>query len=248
MTRHRNRVVIVVGGDTPIGHAIAARFVKEGATVAVLTRPASEGAVGPRGVAQEEGRLSISVDSTCLDDLRDAVTRVVRTFGRLDHAVNCTCARSERPRPLLELGDEDWCAEIDACVTGLFLAIKCEAGAMLSLSSGGSIVNVGSTLALFGRAGQAASTASMHSLLGLTRVASAELGALGLRVNAVCAGEVEAEPREDGVTTAGSGRAHLGRRARLDEIAALVSWLCSDEASYATGAVYTIDGGASATL
>lgn len=245
MTRHRDRVAIVVGAETSLLRAIAVSLVEGGAAVAVLVHRRSDDEAGRQVLDGTSRALQITVDVTRLDDLSRAVTQVVEFFGRLDVAVNCMFMDEGKGCPLMSLPESDWCASIDAALTGTFLAIKCEAAAILSTVSRGAIVNVGPILGLFGRVGEVAHTTAMHGVLGLTKVASAELGRQGLRVNAVCTGDVYATTEE----SPGCGSStHLGRNARPQEIAALVRWLSSDEASYVTGSVHTIDGGATSTL
>ncbi|WP_274626963.1 SDR family NAD(P)-dependent oxidoreductase [Arvimicrobium flavum] len=172
------------------------------------------------------------------------VGRIVNRFGRLDCAVNN--AAIEGPLHKVDTyPDHDWDRVIDVNLTGAFSCMKHEL-AQMAAQGGGSIVNIGSTASLKGIGLMSAYAAAKHALVGLTKTAAIEYGGQGVRVNALCPGSFQSpmNDRLHGNDGSKIGSAMpLGRLAECKEIAAVAAWLCSDEASFVTGAAYLVDGG-----
>jgi 3alpha(or 20beta)-hydroxysteroid dehydrogenase len=243
MVRLDGKVAIVTGAARGTGAATAKRFVAEGAAVVladVLDAPGAEAAqaLGHRAVYQ---RLDVTREA----DWTAAVELAEARFGRLDILVNNAAILHLSPIARTTLAD--WNRVIDVNQTGPFLGIRA-AIAPMRRAGGGSIVNIGSMDALEGLNGFSAYAASKWALRGLTRCAALELGRYQIRVNAVCpaggSAEMSAPFRPPGIDPVAyvADRA-IPRRATLEEIAAMILFLASDESGFCTGSDYVLDGG-----
>ena len=256
MTSLRGKVALVTGGGTGIGRATAIAMAREGASIVVLGRREATGEETVGKIHELGGEaVFLRADVADAESVRASVNETLARFGRLDAAVNS--AAVEGPvSSIVELPEGEWREVIDINLSGSFHGVKYAAAAMLSLGRGGAIVNVASIQSFLGCAGEVAYTTSKHAVLGLTRVASAELAPHGIRVNAVCPGVIEtpmvdrfrASLGDEFYADFARSRTHVGRLGRPDEIASLICWLCSDQASYVTGASLIADGGTTAML
>jgi NAD(P)-dependent dehydrogenase (short-subunit alcohol dehydrogenase family) len=179
-------------------------------------------------------------------DSRQLVERAVKVYGRLDIACNNAGIGGES-NPTADYSEEGWQQVIGVNLTGVFLGMKAQIGQMLK-TGGGAIVNVASILGQVGFANAPAYTAAKHGVVGLTKAAALEYGALGVRINAVgpafirtpMISQLEEEPATREALVA---RHPIGRLGKPEEVAELVAWLVSPRASFATGGYYPIDGG-----
>jgi 3-oxoacyl-[acyl-carrier protein] reductase len=231
---------IVTGAARGIGRAIAERLAAEGTRVA--------------GVAVDAVHTDLPIDADVRDEdaLRAAFDRVAAEWGGLDvvvanAAIQLTGSDDRADRLDLEV----WRETVDVNLTGAFLTAKHGARALLE-DGGGSIVCIGSPAGAFGIApGLQAYAASKAGLLGLVRTMAADYAASGIRVNAVYPGITETSMNQWWIEDPAK-RAEvlapvpIGRAARAEEIAAVAAFLASDDASYVTGAVWTVDGGLTA--
>jgi NAD(P)-dependent dehydrogenase (short-subunit alcohol dehydrogenase family) len=188
--------------------------------------------------------LAIPTDVTVERQVADLVNRTVATFGRLDVAFN-NAGAGHRPRPLAEFDLADFEQTISTNLVGMFLAMKYEIPAMLA-AGGGAIVNMSSTAGLQGAPGMGPYSAAKHGVIGLTKSAALDYGRSSIRINAIAPGPIVNErmaqlPEEARQHIARS--VPLGRLGDVDQVAAAVVWLCSDDASFVHGAVLAIDGG-----
>ncbi len=218
---------------------------RAGATVVVAARTRSE-IDTLEGEIKETGgtALAIPTDVTVERQVADLVNRAVATFGRLDIAFN-NAGAGHRPKPLAEFDLADFEQTISTNLVGMFLAMKYEIPAMLA-AGGGAIVNMSSTAGLQGAPGMGPYSAAKHGVIGLTKAAALDYGRSNIRINAIAPGPIVNErmaqlPEEARQHIARS--VPLGRLGEVDQVAAAVVWLCSDEAAFVHGAVLAIDGG-----
>jgi NAD(P)-dependent dehydrogenase (short-subunit alcohol dehydrogenase family) len=240
--RLEHRVALVTGAASGIGRAIARRFVSEGASV-VLADVALDRA---RGVAEELGDAAVAVrcDVTAESDVESACDVAVGRFGGLDIAV-ANAGRGTYGL-ITEHDLAEWRSIMDLCVTGVFLTIK-HAGQRMR--DGGSIITIASLNATQPSAGMSAYCTAKAGVVMLTKVAAMELGQRRIRVNAIAPGLVETDATATffqlpGVVDEFVDNTTLGRFAQPDEVAALATYLASDESSFVSASVIGIDGGA----
>jgi 3-oxoacyl-[acyl-carrier protein] reductase len=234
------KVALVTGGARGIGGATAARFAAEGARVAV-TDLDFEGS--------EVDALQIRCDVTSREDVEAAVAQTVAELGGLDFLV--TCAGITRDNLIHKLSDEDWDSVLATHLRGTFLAVQAAQRHMVEQKAG-KMVLISSTSAL-GNRGQTNYAAAKAGIQGMARTLSIELGPFGINVNCVAPGFIvtrmtEAIAERTGVDfeqikAAASERAPLGRVGQPEEIASVIAFLCSDDASFVSGQVIYVRGG-----
>lgn len=239
------KVCLVTGAASGLGRATALELASHGNIVAVGDIREEAGRKTAADIEAAGGKAVFDhLDVADAKSVKTFVDRIVGTFGRLDCAVNN--AGIEGPLHRIEAyPDEDWQRVIDINLTGVFNCMKHELAVMAAQESG-SIVNIGSTGSLKGIGLMSAYIASKHALLGLTKTAAIEYGAKGIRVNILCPGAFRTPMNERLYKGDFSGLAAgmpLGRIGEPREVAAAAAWLCSDEASFVTGAAYQVDGG-----
>ena len=244
------RVVLITGALTGIGRAAAVAFARGGNRVVVSGRHEDAG----QALAGELRGLGGEVEFIRADvrrevDVHDLVDQIVARLGRLDAAVN-SAGTEGKPGRVTEQTAESYAATFDTNVLGTLLSMKHELRVMLAQRSG-SIVNVSSTYGHAGTPNASVYAASKHAVEGLTTSAALEVAGSGVRVNAVAPG-----PTETGMLNRFTGNAErkaglvstvpLGRVGQPDEIANAILFLCSDQASFISGHVLSVDGGKSA--
>ena len=237
------KVALVTGGASGIGRATVLLLAREGASVAVADRdPGAAKTVAEDAAALGGAAVAFQVDVADPEQVAAMVAAVVERFGRLDCAVN-SAGVSGYSGPFAAMSDEVWRVAISINLTGLAYCVKHEAAAMLG--RGGSIVNIASGAGLEGVRGLAAYVASKHGVVGVTKTAALDHAGEGVRVNALCPGLIATPMTEEGLK---SGRLDLealcpmGRAGRPEEVAEFAVWLCSDRASYVSGAALPVDG------
>jgi NAD(P)-dependent dehydrogenase (short-subunit alcohol dehydrogenase family) len=243
------RVALVTGGGGEIGGAIARRFAREGAAVAVADlRPDKAEAVA-RAITQAGGQaLAIACDVAAESDAERAVREAVERFGKLTSLVNVAAAVT--PDGTVEtLTLREWNEALAINLTGAFLMCK-YAVPHLRAAGGGTIVNIASQLGQIGVAKRAPYSTSKAALIHFTRCLAIDHGEDNIRANSLSPGSIDTERtlRRFAGDRAAANRArgpnHLvGRTGRPDEIAAGAVFLASEESSFMTGADLLIDGG-----
>jgi len=235
------RTVLITGAARGIGLATARRFIREGWNVAMLDRDGDELA---RAAAPRQDTLAIVADVSNPDDVNRAIAEVDERFGRLDALVNN--AGVAEFGPIAETDFAMWRRVMDTNLDGIFLVSQA-AVPLMAKSGGGGIVNIASISGLRASTLRVAYGTSKAAVIQLTLQQAAELGELNIRCNAVAPGPVETKlamaVHTPDIIAAYHDAIPLNRYGKEDEIANAIWFLCSDEASYITGQLLSVDGG-----
>jgi 3-oxoacyl-[acyl-carrier protein] reductase len=249
--RFAGRVAIVTGAAQGIGAATALRLAEEGATVAALDRNGAGAAATAEAIGAAGGQgFGVECDVASAQSVESAIAAIAADHGRIDVLVNN--AGITRDNLLFKMGDDDWATVLQVNLTSAFLMCRAVQKHMVSARYG-RIVNLSSRSAL-GNRGQANYAAAKAGIQGLTATLAIELGPFNVTVNAVAPGYVAtpmtaATAERVGVTAedhqqAVAERTPLRRVAQPEEIASVIAFLASDDASYVSGQTIYVNGGA----
>ena len=241
----RSRVAFVTGGGSGIGAATSLMFASQGVKVAVVDVNYEDA----EGISQRIERLggeaiAIAADISKPEQVQSAVLKTVEKFHRLDIAVNNAGIGGDQAETS-NLAVDSWRRVNSINLDGVFYCMKYEIPEMLK-NGGGSIINISSILGQVGFARASAYVAAKHGVVGLTQAAAIEYGPRKIRVNAVGPGFIRT-PILSGLSEEmlkSMAQLHaLKRIGEPDEVAALITFLASSEASFITGSYYAVDGG-----
>ncbi len=244
------KAALITGGGGGIGRATALAFAREGARLAVADYEAAT-AAETVALVNAAGGQAISLGGEVVDaaDVQALVDAAVAAYGRLDCAFNnagiAPYQVGASGRLTADWAEESFDRMIAVNLKGVWLCMKAEIRQML-VQGGGAIVNTASIAGLIGLPTSSAYVAAKHGVVGLTKTAALEYAEAGIRVNAVCPGFIKTRMTEDSMRRRGDkivSQIPYGRMGNPEEIAEMVVWLCSDRASYVSGAAYNVDGG-----
>jgi NAD(P)-dependent dehydrogenase (short-subunit alcohol dehydrogenase family) len=244
------RSALVTGGASGIGRATALAMVREGARVAVADRSADGAAETVDMINKGGGQaIAIAADVGNEGEVQAMVARTVDAFGRLDCAFNNAGIAPRHVGPAgqrtHEMSRQSFDGMLAVNLTGVFLCMKHEIAHMLG-HGGGAIVNTASIAGLVGLPSAANYVAAKHGVVGLTKTAALEYAPDNIRVNCVNPGYIKTPMTDPGMAERYERlmtRVPMHRLGLPEEIAEAVVWLCSDRASFMSGACHVVDGG-----
>lgn len=245
MKRFENKIVLVTGAGRGIGASIAKRFASEGAEVIVNYSGNDEAAqktvdeITATGGQAQKYKCSVN-DS---ESVKVMIDEIIKEFGRIDILVNN--AGITKDGLMLRMTDEDFDRVIDVNLKGTFNCTKYVSKYMLKQKSG-KIINISSVVGLSGNAGQVNYSASKAGIIGITKSAAKELSSRGITVNAVAPGYVDTDMTKvlsDNIRNEILKNIPLQRMGNVEDISNCVAFLASEDASYITGQIISVDGG-----
>ena len=240
-----NKVAVVTGASRGIGRAIAEELAKRGADVVCGDRLEKQAEETASQVAAVSGRRTSGclVDVSDHESARDFIECAIQNFGKVDILINN--AGITRDNLLLRIDEADWDDVLNVNLKGAYNCTKAAVRPMMKQRYG-RIVNITSVVGLSGNAGQANYAASKAGLIGFTKSLAKELGSRNITVNAVAPGYVTTaltNVLSDEYRAAAVKQTPMGRLGKPEDIAYAVAFLVSDEASFITGQVLSVDGG-----
>ena len=245
------KAALVTGGASGIGRATAVAMAREGARVAVADRT-QESAAATVALINAAGGQAVAIggDVTQEADVTAMVARTVAAFGKIDCAFNNAGISGRAVGPVgqktHEMSRESFDGMMAVNLTGVFLCMKHEIAQMLKQGTGGSIVNTSSIAGLVGLPTATHYVAAKHGVVGLTKTAAMEYARDKIRVNCVNPGYIKTPMTDETMKTRYDElmtKVPMNRLGIPEEIAEAVVWICSDKASFVTGASHIVDGG-----
>jgi len=246
--RFDDKVIVIPGATSGLGRNAALRFGDSGARVVFGGRREEQGREIAAQISDNGGTaLFRTCDVTRSDDVAALVHAALSEFGRVDLAYNVAGVPGDAFSRFVDYDESEWRQTIDINLSGMFYCMKHEIAAMQQ-QGGGAIVNMSSVAGLGATPGGAAYVASKHAIIGLTKTAALDCAGDNIRINAIAPGVVKTEMMEWGITQTPDLEAQMlahqpiGRLGTMDEVTNAAMWLCSDAASFITGATLAVDG------
>jgi NAD(P)-dependent dehydrogenase (short-subunit alcohol dehydrogenase family) len=255
MERFSDKTALVTGAGSGIGRAIAQRLADEGADVVVSDVNEERGEAVVASIEDDGGSATfVSANVANPEEVQQLVETTVDTYGGLDIAVN-NAGILTGLEDITDIEEDDWERLIDVNLKGVWAGMKAELPVMEE-QGGGVIVNTASEAGFVGMGGLGNYVASKHGVVGLTKTAALEYADRSVRVNAIAPGPTEtniqetmaggSDPRELPFDTSTMSDVPMGRQADPKEMAGVVAFLCSEDASFVTGVTIPVDGGQAA--
>lgn len=242
------KVAVVLGGTSGIGEGVARLLARQGASVVISGRSAQAGRSIADSIQRKGGKACfLACDIASENDIASLADRISSELGGLDCAVNSS-GINMIPRPLHEITAQEFDEVMAVNLRGIFLAMKYQVQLMLE-RGGGTIVNVASTAGHVAFAGFGTYAASKHGLAGLTKAAALDYAKQKIRVNGVSPGPVDTPLLRQGLASLGQSMESkvaanpMERAGTVEELADIISWLCSPRSTYVTGHFVNADGG-----
>lgn len=248
MSAPQPHVALVTGGSRGIGRAAAVRLARMGHRVAINYRSQDHEAKQTVALVEETGGIGMMVQADVSDpgDVTRCFDEVHAELGPVSVLINNAGVR--RDGLTISLSDDDWNEVIGTCLSGAFYCSRRALRPMLAARFG-RIVNIASVAGIRGSAGQANYSAAKAGIFGFTKALAKEVATKGITVNAIAPGLIDTDLTADldeRQRDALIGQIPARRQGSADDVATIVGWLCSADASYVTGSVITTDGGMSA--
>ncbi|MCC6443268.1 MAG: SDR family oxidoreductase [Armatimonadetes bacterium] len=250
--RLEGKTALITGAASGIGRATALLFAREGATVVIADIDDTGGPETAEAIRQGGGEsLFIHTDITASADVQVMAAQALEAFGRVDILMN-NAAVWQGDGPILRLEEPAWDAVVDGTLKSAYLCSKHVLPHMIE-AGGGSIINISSINGLVGMH-LTAYSAAKGGVIALTRILASDYGSEGVRVNVICPGTIATERARRGyekrpqIREAFARITQLGRVGDPEDIARCALYLASDESAFVTGAVFTVDGGATAGI
>ena len=245
MANLSNKVAVVTGASRGIGRAIALHLAELGAKVVVNYSGNQAKAQEVVSEIEANGGAAIAVQANVADpdDVAKLMKQAIETYGSLDILVNN--AGITHDNLLMRMKEEDWDAVMNINLKGVFLCTKAVARQMMKQRAG-RIINIASIVGVAGNAGQANYVAAKAGVIGLTKTAAKELAARNIYVNAVAPGFIDTEMTEElpeEIKAQMLSQIPLAKLGKPEDVAKVVAFLASDDASYMTGQTLHVDGG-----
>ncbi len=238
----KGRAAVVTGGAAGIGQAIATRLAASGARVCLWDRDRAALEAAQRALGNDHHGIALDVASE--KEVNEATEATVRSFGRIDILV-CSAGITGPNATVIDYKLADWQQVMDINLTGLFLCNRAVAAKMVAADYG-RIVNIASIAGKEGNPNASAYSVSKAGVIALTKSLGKELARTGVRVNCVTPAAVRTGMFSQ-MTQAHIdfmlSKIPMGRFGTIEEIAAMVAWLCTEECSFSTGAVFDLSGG-----
>lgn len=239
---HSKKVALVTGASKGIGQAICVELAKDGYRIVVNYKSDEMGAVNTLKMVREAGSDGniIKFDVSNFDETQAAVGAILKQNGSIDALVNNAGITADGL--FIMMPRKDWDAVIDISLSGFYNVTKPVLEKMIRLKRG-TVVSIASVAGLLGNRGQANYSAAKAGLIGASRSVASEVARLGIRVNVVAPGLIETDMIKDAPVENIKAIIPMARIGKPQEVARVVRFLCSQDASYVTGQVISVNGG-----